>query len=232
MENKIENLVSQLQLKEKHAKKRALIFTFVPVIFAVFLISYTSWQVTISSRKLASIAKETDSIKKLRDKFQIEYLEAKGFDNTTKNALLNESIKADDLLSKINLEALNKSIIIKYYRKSIDQEKVWLSIKELGYKNIYDQKSVNPVLIEKETNAVAFGPDVPLFDIKVITLTLIRAGFKIQHFDLSKKLNTIQIIRIAPADGSPDISKNITTAELLNIKSVEELIKLNCNDCK
>jgi hypothetical protein len=225
METKVENLIKELELKERKSKMRSFIFSFVPVVIALLLIYYTSSQVTTSQNKLNSIEKETDSIKKLRDKYQIEYLEAKGFDNVKKNGLLNESIKADNLLTKINLDSIDKSIIIKYYRKSIDQQKVWLSIKELGYENIFDLQSSKEVLKKGETNAVVFDEQVPIFDIKIITLTLIRAGFKIQHFDFSKATkNTVQIIRIAPKDGSPDLNKSITVDEISNIKTTETLV--------
>jgi hypothetical protein len=226
---KIENIIKEINIKEDQAKNRAIVFTFIPVLIGLFLIFYTSEKVTQAQNKLYSINKAADSLRILRDSFRLEYLEAKGYDYSTKKELLPESIKANSLLTQL-LEkgSITSSLIIKYYRKSLDQEKVWISLKELGYKNITEVETYNRVLINDETNTIAFGTDVPLFDVKIIALTLIRAGFKIQHLYLSQRnssvTNLIQIIRTAPSDGAPDMNPAIPVDKIKIVNNLNELV--------
>ncbi len=226
---KTEDIIAQINVKEKQAKKRAILFTFIPVFIGLFLIFYTSRKVTQAQSELALISKEADSLKILRDNFRLEYLKAKGYDFSTKKTLLSESIKADSLLAHLQVsDSVSSKVAIEYYRKSLDQEKVWISLKELGYGNISEKTTTNKVLGKEETNTIALGKNVPLFDIKIIALTLIRAGFKIQHvyfIQRNDNKNLIQIIRTAPADGSPDKSHALSVEQIEKAESIDVLMK-------
>ncbi len=185
----LEVLLKERNLKEKQATKKSLIIIGLIIILCIAWFVFTYYQVNLLQKKKDDLSKETSKqrdsltlIKNLRDSFRLEYLEAKGFDKTKGGGLLEESIKANNLLSQLlEHNKTNSTVKIKYYRKTLDQQKVWLSLKELGYKNIEEATSTNPVLLNAETNTIATGEEVPLIDIKIIALTLIRGGFKVHH---------------------------------------------------
>jgi hypothetical protein len=234
--DKIDDIIKQINTKERHAKNRALLLTIVPLVAGLTFIFYSYKQVISAQKKVAVAKKEfeaiqgdVDSLKRTRDSFRIEFLRAKGFNFSKKEASLDESIKANELLSQLLKKGfIDKNLRIKYYRKSLDQEKVWISLNELGYEKISAAESTNPILIGEETNSIAFGSEVPTFDLKVIALTLLRAGFKVQHLypaQNNRDRNLVQIVRTAPADGSPDNTLSITVDQIREANDKEQLIR-------
>jgi len=235
MENP-EYFIGEIDKRERQAKKRAIIFIFVSVVISLSYIFYVAEQIKHLQEKVTAEQVRFDDAKqkaelyeRLRDSYRIQYLEAKGLDFRNKSSLLAESIKADSALKKLLEEnTTNSHLTIKYYRKSLDQQKVWLSLKELGYKNIVELESVKVALKNGETNTVAFGRNIHLFDIKVISLILIRAGFKVQYLyylEKAEKANDIEIIRTAPSDGSPENRPATSVGEIINAKSIDEIIR-------
>jgi hypothetical protein len=236
--NQLNDLVLAIAIKERSAKRRAFMFTLIPIISACILVfitwmqvNYSQHQVKIARRDLDTLSAVLDQYKALRDRYMIEYLRAKGFSETKNYELLEQSIQADDLLSKLAQEKrLDTNVRVEYYEKTLDQEKVWLSLKESGYTKLENKMTTNPYLISKETNAVAVGSQVRLYDLKVILLTLIRAGFKMQHIyrfahDQGKE-NMIQILRIAPATGI-DSAHPLTVEKIEHANSVADLITMD-----
>jgi len=226
----VDNTLARAKLKEKQAKRRAFLFTFIPLLAGLFFIYYTSSKVSESQAQLTVIKKEVDSVKILRDSFMLEYLSAKGFNKSKKYQLLDESINANKLLNTLLEQGkINPNLEIKYFRKTLDEQKVWLSIKELGFNRITDIQTKDSILNKIETNAVVIGRNVSLYDLKIILLTLIRAGFRIQHVgeSMNKKNadDLIQILGITPANGSPDKSVPLSVNEIKNATSKEQLFR-------
>lgn len=67
-------------------------------------------------------------------------------------------------------------VTVEYFPKDVDGEIVRQAIEELGFRMIESQ----PVVTEVETNAIWFGSEVRLEDIKLLAFTLIRAGVQIK----------------------------------------------------
>lgn len=227
----LENTMSINKLTKQSSRLRLIGLASIFISFVSLLIITTNQlnKIKNARKELSLIANEIDSLKVLRDSIRLEYLEAKGFNPNKRQELLDESIKANELLSQLlKSESIDRNLIIKYYRKSLDQEKVWLSLKELGYKKLIEAETTNSVLVNDETNTIAIGTQVPLADIKVIALTLIRAGFKVQHLYYAQRnresTNLVQIIRTAPSDGSPDRAIPITVEKIKKAKNVTEIL--------
>lgn len=133
----LEHLLMERNRKEKYATTKSLIIGGAIILSCLLWFGFTYLQVRqlhLRKDKLdKEILKQKDSlisIQNLRDSFRIEYLEAKGFDKSKRGGLLGESIKANNLLSKLfNNTIPDSTIKIKYYRKSLDQQRFGYHLK-------------------------------------------------------------------------------------------------------
>jgi hypothetical protein len=69
-----------------------------------------------------------------------------------------------------------QSITIEYFPKNVDKNKVELALKELGFK----LKRSRAEFPNYPTNAIWFGVNVEIEDVKIVAYTLIRAGVSLQ----------------------------------------------------
>lgn len=107
------------------------------------------------------------------------YQKAWGLDDTGKvavqaslsaNAKLQQAVKASP-------KALRNDISIKYFFKRSDPQRVEFALKELGY-----TVTIGPARLEDvATNAMSYGPAVPLADVRVVALALARTGAQIRR---------------------------------------------------
>jgi|GEM_PF-1066214 len=176
-------------------------------------------------------------IKYLKDKYQIEYLkylqpQAGGaLKNDSLFPVLERSIKASNYLSEMLLNnRIDSTILIEYFRKDMDAERVWLSLKELGYANITDKVPPSAAMRNAVTDAIFFGKDVQLADVKIIALVLTRAGFQVRtiamlpHFE-GRKLQIGSIV-IRPRGGSTWSALErpaITLDKIIAAKTIAEI---------
>lgn len=218
----------ELKAENSRKIKKLILYSFMPLLFGLAWLLVSTISIFKARKEFKVLAIQVDSLKILRDSFQLEYLQAKGFNINKGYELLDQSIQADKLIRTIiGSGQIDSSITILYFRKSLDQEKVFLSLKELGYRKIFDNPSTKKALIDKETNAVFEGPEVSLKDTKIIIATLIRAGFRIQHIgrlqnDAGRE-RTVEVITEAPADGSPDLAVPITVEQLARAMNFGDL---------
>jgi len=218
----------ELKSEKSRKVKNLVLYSFVPMLFGLAWLLVSTISIFNNRKELKALSVKVDSLKILRDSFQLEYLQAKGFNVNKGYELLDQSIRADKLIRTLMENGqIDSSITILYFRKSLDQEKVFLSLKELGYGKIFDFLSTKKALVDKETNAVYEGSKVSLRDTKIIIATLIRAGFRIQHIgrlqDTPSRERTVEVITEAPADGSPDLAVPITVDQLAKAANFNEL---------
>jgi hypothetical protein len=183
-------------------------------------------------------AQRKDELAQIAEKEKLEknsaetrYINSFGKSNINKEQLL-VRIKADSILQVMKVESrVNPGLVIEYHKKDLDkekmlnQEKLNLALKELGYGNFRELPTIDQRLLRGETNAVVYSDRVSLTDCKIIILALIRAGFNIQHVYRTEKRPThhlIQILRNA-YEHTPDTTSIVTVDEVVKAKSIEEV---------
>jgi|GEM_PF-2081183 len=101
--------------------------------------------------------------------------------NAVTSKIIDKSIKANNYINKLtknsNTDSRN-NIILRYYKKNLDDEKLEGQLKSLGY-DFRSKKSVDS-LENRKSNCLWFGASVPEKDIKIVALSLIRSGVEIE----------------------------------------------------
>lgn len=220
--------------REKVRKKR-IAQTFIALLTCVFIIVAVVLWVRVRverSEKMLELA-HADSIARMEKLEKDErYINSFGKLDSSKSNL-EERIKADSFLQLMTARtAPSPGLTIEYYKKTLDQEKVHLALKELGYERIKTLESINPRLENGETNTVVYTDRVKLSDVKLIVLTLIRAGYNIQHVIRSDRRPTdtlVQVIRMA-YEGIPDDAPVYGADEVVRASSIGQLARTNSID--
>jgi hypothetical protein len=134
--------------------------------------------------KLDSLATEYKALDLKKKDLQKELMNKKGLpsdsiQSASANGLLEKSISADDAIKSIvsNYKP-SSNVSIAYYAKTVDEKEVAIELETLGYHFAPKQATVN--MGQKATNAIWFGVDVPIDDLKIVALALLRAGVPIK----------------------------------------------------
>ncbi|MHC1774885.1 MAG: hypothetical protein AB9834_05665 [Lentimicrobium sp.] len=67
-----------------------------------------------------------------------------------------------------------RNVEVQYYNKTIDEKRIVLELEAPGYKFI--SRPPSQYMSKKQTNALWFGADVPLKDVKIVAHAMVRAG--------------------------------------------------------
>ena len=138
----------------------------------------TNLTTTLSNFKVDA----TNSLNELKDLIAL----STSFGSVEKNPTiksLQQSIEADQArtqLSKSTDSTQRNQITVQYFPKNVDGNIVKSSLKELGFEITLGKPGIPDV----PTNALFYGDKVPLDDVKLVALTLIRAGVEIKHIRL------------------------------------------------
>jgi hypothetical protein len=168
-------------------------------------------------------------IKYLRTNYQgeyLRYLQSGNYLAALNDSTLLQCIKANEILQAlVRKHPIDSNLTIQYFKKNLDEERVWLGCKELGYRYLTKLESHDPALAQEETNTVAFGSKVRLLDIQAAALNLIRSGFKVQYISRSKpgKESVIQLIRTDPARGKPATNPGFRPEEIIRATSIRQI---------
>lgn len=136
---------------------------------------------------------------------------------TAKIKDIEKSIEANEyrsVLAQLDSQKL-KNITVQYFPKNIDKDKVNKAIEELGYKVEIGDSRVEDV----ETNAIWFGSNVTPEDVKLVSLTLIRAGVKIKVIRPFRNSRTQRDLIQVGADALYENKESLTVNEI--VKALE-----------
>jgi hypothetical protein len=89
----------------------------------------------------------------------------------TANALVSTAVEASDASTK----AERQRITVQYFPKNVDPIVIRNTLSSLGF-----TFSEGIPQLQGATNAIWFGKDVPLSDVKLVALTLVRAGVEVK----------------------------------------------------
>ena len=123
----------------------------------------------------------------------------------------NANIIRHELINKLPPN-YSSNTIIKFYPKDIDSDKVKSSLAQIGLK----VKKGIANLKEEPTNALWFGVDVPINEVKFVALTLLRAGINIKTIKPFKRIDSKRNIIEIGSD------MNFTNSTTLDPNTVEQ----------
>ncbi len=142
---------------------------------------------------------------------------------SNKDIIINNSIKAHKQIQKLSKSHIpNSNITVRYYVKSIDDEKLLFSLHELGYR--YEKRPASSLMENYVSDCIWYGKNVNIEDVKIVALALIRAGIQIRSIrpfenpNPNYKANIIDIgASIDVPDDAPALSINqVLTAKQFN----------------
>lgn len=207
----------KIKRREIASKRLSIIIGLTPFVFGLVWLYFTNSQVqklndqigfkkdTLrqSQHALYSVNHALDSVRNIYTKFMVALsnISSDSLSNPdNRDRVITTSIQANDQLNKISKNYFpDKNIVINYYFKTVDDQKIKDSLKSLGFN--FAQKNAALKMQTTKTNAIWYGSKVSINDGKLVALTLIRAGvelkairpFKANAIDTHYKENVIEI---------------------------------------
>jgi hypothetical protein len=203
-ENELHILLEKVKQKEIKSKRFIAWLSFIPTLFAITLLYITVNQIKSAKDKLEILRSEikkseerNDSLEianqnlnkrynKLNELFQVYDWKPEilaGFDS----AVIEEAKKANKEILRIldSDEKLNYDIVIRYYIKKLDNDRVKMALRRIGYRDLlFDNDSWNS---KTPSNMINFDKDVDLKNVKFIALALLREGVSLKKISFYPK---------------------------------------------
>jgi len=141
-----------------------------------------------------------------------------------------EAVKANDQIRKFILEdnfQINSLTKLQYYPKERDMKKVSFAFKDLGFKLI--EKPSNDALLDKKSNAIWYGDNVSIEEVKLVAYILIRSGVDLAFILNSGFLDDHKIMVGTVYANHPIISNapNIKVDSILGADKFKNVPKLS-----
>jgi hypothetical protein len=192
MKTEIEAQFERFRKKEVVARRISILLAIIPFIIGSAWMYFSYKEVQRSEKeyaaiKLKSLSEETryNDLHAKKQQLELELMNTYGLPienilkSSGKDIILNKSIAANDVIKKLSDKYTpDRNIIIRYYYKTVDDEKIVLSLKALGYS--FEQKQANERMTSQKTNSIWFGSNVSIKDCKIVALALMRAGIEIK----------------------------------------------------
>jgi len=163
-DNNLNDILSKVKYNEKRAKKRALVFTIIPIVVAIVLITYTSAKIYQAQEDLNAIKRKITKIKSLNDSLRRQ--------NNSLSDSLKKSIvtlgKAVSVTTEIN-KFIDKEM--PYYR-SLNETRFYINQRMLNdkirgnYVTLSETVSKLPQLDDNKNWIVIVETSASLEDIK------------------------------------------------------------------
>ncbi len=130
--------------------------------------------------------------------------------------MVEQSFEADAQRKQLALKTSNQQrseITIQYFPKDVDRDIVEAALRELGFRLFVGVTQVENV----PTNAIWFGANVKIDDVKLVAYTLIRAGVEIKIIRLFRNPmgNRAHLIQVG-ADTAYKDKPALTVADIKN----------------
>lgn len=209
----LQTLLQTVEKRERTARKRAIMYSIVPIVLAGALIWFTSHRIVQARHELSAINQELD---KKRAELNLTENRKRFLETALPNALndfgwtrdkiskinldtsiVNQSLQANIELSQISSSKARETrskITIQYFPKDVDERKVDDALHNLGFR--LDKKQ--PLVVDVPTNSIWFGEKAELEDVKLVAYTLTRAGVQLRAIEsfkvpMGKKAFLVQV---------------------------------------
>lgn len=176
------------------ASQRAAVLSLLGFLAVLSALGYASWGLIDLERQIgekkATLDKLSDEVQTLT-KTRNDLLQDFGW---SENSLMSGNVSATDVDHSIQASVARRQIAaqtdaaarrrigIQIFSRGVDRVVVVDALQELGY--AVTQKESNPdIPSEFQTNAIFCGPKVPFEDVKLVALTLLRAGVQLEAIE-------------------------------------------------
>jgi len=208
--NDLQSLLNRAAQEERLARKRAIVYSLIPVVAAAILIGFTGWRVRRAQNDLAKVnlAINDRAAELLRVQGELAENEAK-----LSNAQL--------ALRAVNSQRLGKRATVEYFPRSAEGQRVVRALGELDFQIVSGEP--NPLFRNIPTNAIWFGEPVPLDDVKLVAYALIRGGIQIKGIKRLKQCSPSRTKLVILVGGSPRVAsrKALTLDEVRQARDFE-----------
>ena len=190
MGTEIQEKFDRFHKREKVIRRVSVLTAIVPFIIGLVWIYYayekvgkmnTEYQEILEKSKKEEVRYHTLLERNQKLELKLNY----GLSIENDSMIANKSdvmLTSDSANIAINIlkltSAPDTNIVITYYLKSSESEKITLAIKSLGY--YFTTKSPSERMTNQVTNCIWFGKNVSVNDSKVVALAMVRAGIKIK----------------------------------------------------
>lgn len=214
--NDIKALLKKVEEHKRRSKIRIALVTIIPTVLAIALLSAISMKIKSANDDLRSLNDQLssldDSIKNKQAIISSLQMKQQALQQSALNSFgwsvdslkkadstqINQSLRANAEIQKMvgQKHFTQNGISIRYYQKSIDQQKVILALEEIGFKPLVLPATTS--MSNTPTNSIWFGKNVPIEEVKLVAYYLIRGGIEIKSirpfrdFD-GPKMNSIEI---------------------------------------
>jgi regulator of replication initiation timing len=179
METSFNQILNRIALNERNAQRRAIAFTFIPLIAAILLITYTSQKVIKAQQELNGIESRMKSAndKTIEAKLQLDSAMKENFQLRIQNdSLKYKLIETTILLGKqVSVFTEFKQFIdnMKSYDRSYEQAAFWINFRMLedkirgNYEDLSENVATLPKLDENNNWIVIVQSSTSLDDLKL-----------------------------------------------------------------
>ena len=192
MKTEIETQFERFRKKEVTARRISILLAIIPFIIGSVWMYFSYQEVQKEGKKYDALKLKSQTeearyndLHAKKQKLELELMNTYGLPiesilkSSGKDIILNKSIAANDVIKKLSDKYTpDRNILIRYYYKTVDDEKIVLSLKSLGYS--FEQKQPNERMTSQKTNSIWFGSNVSIKDCKIVALALMRAGIEIK----------------------------------------------------
>ena len=233
------HLLDRVQINEKIAKRRAYVYSFVPVLLAIVLLGYFVVQINRWQRQLDDLRDKVKQLQTYNDElknkvsslqniYDMKYNAENDFGWSEKDVLnpspekiLQSLLAHDEMIKLITAKKVDVNITIRYYTKIKDEGKIEATLRKCGYRKIMVNK--DSYRSENPTNAIHYSQNIDVENVKVIAYSLIRAGIDIKKIapypeqTQAMKPNSIEI----SGDKDAMMSKTVRLEDIITAKKFE-----------
>jgi hypothetical protein len=207
-DSSVEQLVDQISKKDARTFRLTVIYALIAFIVGSSYIIYVFLAIQSLDREIQSRKDVLIALNPLLKDFG--WPQNKTSQKTINTTLIKESLLANSeinvILSRRTKAKYSKTIIVQYFPKDIDGNKVTSAFD--GYGFIVQIK--NPLIPDLPTNSIFFGKNVNPEDAKLVAYTLIRAGVEIKGIYYSllgdAKKTVVQVVANREILNKPPLS--------------------------
>jgi hypothetical protein len=232
--SELEGLLAKVDVSQKKSLKRLIVLSLVPALIMVGLLYYVVTRIKMRERELSdkrqqimvlteskvaleksrdSLNREVENARRIYDNTKMQLEKDFGWSpkdaGTSDAAMLAESKAAhDEIMKMIQSGKVNYDLIIRYYMKDKEGDKVRKTLLKINYREIALMLDSATYHSKIPSNAIAYDPSsAKVDDIKLIAFCMIRAGIQLQNIRpynkryLDGKINSVEIFTDADAAG-------------------------------
>ncbi len=218
------DLLLRTSVRAQRGVRRSIVLAIVIWAGAAGWLWYTVTRVSAMEQRRAQLASEFAGLAATRDSLVRQrdaLLAAQGFSPARLRAGVGESdvvaaAAATTARTQAALRASPESrraIVVDVFSRDVDRPIVDASLAELGFR-LNDRAPTATIRAQTLTNAIWYGRDVPLGDVKLVAYTLLQAGIRLYYIEPTLVPGRERVIQVGSIAGPPRRPQPFTVDEI------------------